>query len=192
MISAGNTPPVATIASPAASLSWKVGDAISFLGSATDPEEGGLAASRLSWSLIMRHCPLNCHSHVLQTFGGVSSGSFIAPDHEYPSHIELRLTATDANGLTDTESVLLQPQTVNLTFQSVPTGLRLVVGPTEQVAPFTRTVIVGSSVSVTATSPQTVGGTTYAFSAWSDGGARTHSVIAPATASTYTATFAPT
>src|SRR4029450_8425649 len=145
-ISAGNTPPVATIDSPVASLSWKVGDAISFSGSATDPEEGGLGASRLSWSLIIGHCPLNCHSHVLQTFTGVGSGSFIAPDQEYPSHLELRLTATDANGLIDTKSILLQPQTVDLTFQSVPSGARLVVGPTEQPAPFTRTVIVGSSV----------------------------------------------
>ncbi len=192
VISAGNTPPVATIGAPAASLTWKVGDVVAFSGSATDEQEGGLAASRLAWSLIMRHCPSNCHSHVLQTFSGVSSGSFIAPDHEYPSHLELRLTATDANGLIDTKSVLLQPQTVDLTFQSAPPGLRLVVGATEQAAPFTRTVIVGSSLSVSATSPQTLSGTTYAFSAWSDGGARTHSVIAPTTASSYTATFAPT
>ncbi len=149
VISAGNTPPVATIGAPAASLTWKVGDVVAFSGSATDEQEGGLAASRLSWSLIMRHCPSNCHSHVLQTFSGVSSGSFIAPDHEYPSHLELRLTATDANGLIDTKSVLLQPQTVDLTFQSAPPGLRLVVGPAEQAAPFTRTVIVGSSLSVT-------------------------------------------
>ena len=88
--------------------------------------------------------------------------------------------------------MLLQPQTVDLTFQSAPPGLRLVVGAAEQAAPFTRTVIVGSSLSVSATSPQTLSGTTYAFSAWSDSGARTHSVIAPTTASSYTATFAPT
>jgi len=29
---------------------------------------------------------------------GIASGSFPAPDHEYPSHLELRLTATDAVG----------------------------------------------------------------------------------------------
>jgi glucose/arabinose dehydrogenase len=192
VISAGNTPPLSTIGSPTALVKWKVGDVISFSGSAIDQEDGALAPSRLSWSLVMRHCPSNCHSHLLQTFTGVSSGSFTTPDHEYPSHLELRLTATDSGGLIDTKSVLLQPQTVDLTFQSAPVGLQLVVGPTGQAAPFTRTVIVGSSNSVSATSPQTLGGDTYTFSAWSDGGQRTHSVTAPATSATYTATFAST
>jgi hypothetical protein len=129
---------------------------------------------------------------VLQTFTGVSSGSFTTPDHEYPSHLELRLTATDSGGLTSARSVLLAPQTVDLTFQSAPAGLQLVVGPTGQAAPFTRTVIVGSSNSVSAPSPQTLGSASYTFSAWSDGGQRTHSVTAPAADATYTATFAPT
>jgi PKD repeat protein len=192
LISAGNTPPDSVIGSPSPSVRWKVGDVISFSGSATDQEEGGLASSRLTWSLIMRHCPSNCHSHVLQTFTGVSSGSFTTPDHEYPSHLELRLTATDSGGLTSARSVLLAPQTVDLTFQSAPAGLQLVVGPTGQAAPFTRTVIVGSSNSVSAPSPQTLGSASYTFSAWSDGGQRTHSVTAPAADATYTATFAPT
>jgi hypothetical protein len=36
----------------------------------------------------------------VQTFTGVASGSFGAPDHEYPSYLELELTATDSGGLT--------------------------------------------------------------------------------------------
>jgi glucose/arabinose dehydrogenase len=192
VISADNTPPTATITAPSASTTWRVGSVISFSGSATDAQDGPLAPARLSWSLILHHCPSNCHTHAVQTFPGVASGSFTAPDHEYPSHLELRLTATDSGGLTNTKSVLLNPQTVNLTFQSSPTGLQLVVGPTAQTTPFTRTVIIGSSNSVSATSPQTLGGTTYAFSSWSDGGAQTHTIVAPATAATYTATYAPT
>ena len=46
----------------------------------------------------MNHCPSNCHTHPIQTFPNVASGSFNAPDHEYPSHLELRLTATDSDG----------------------------------------------------------------------------------------------
>ena len=53
-------------------------------------------AARLSWSLVMQHCPSNCHTHPVQDFPGVASGSFVAPDHEYPSYLELRLTATDS------------------------------------------------------------------------------------------------
>jgi hypothetical protein len=50
-------------------------------------------------------------------------------------------------------------------------------------------VIVGSTNSVTAVSPQTKSGKSYAFGSWSDGGAQTHSITAPATATTYTARF---
>jgi hypothetical protein len=57
-------------------------------------------------------------------------------------------------------------------------------------APFTRTVIVGSTNSISATTPQSLGGTNYAFSSWSDGGAQTHNIVAPTTAPPpYTATY---
>jgi hypothetical protein len=118
----------------------------------------------------------------------VASGSFVAPDHEYPSFLELRLTATDSGGLTDTRSVRLDPKTVDLTFGSEPAGLQLTVGSSSGTTPFTRTVIAGSKNSVSAPSPQTLGGTTYGFSSWSDGGAQSHDIVAPA-AATYTATY---
>ena len=53
-----NTPPVPVIDTPAASVTWKVGDTISFTGHATDAEDGTLAASRLSWSLDPRSLPV--------------------------------------------------------------------------------------------------------------------------------------
>ncbi len=189
-INAGNTPPVATILTPGASTTWKVGDTISFSGSASDQQQGTLPASSLSWELLIQHCPAGCHSHQVQTWSGVASGSFSAPDHEYPSSLELRLTANDANGGSDTESVTLNPQTVVLSFQASPSGLQLTVGSSSGTTPFTRTVIRGSTNTVTATSPQVLGGTSYAFSSWSDGGAQTHSIVANA-AATYTATYAP-
>jgi glucose/arabinose dehydrogenase len=190
-ITAGNSAPTATIVTPTAGTTWRVGNTVSFSGSASDPQQGTLPPSAFSWSLILHHCPSNCHTHPLQTFAGVTSGSFVAPDHEYPSHLELRLTVTDAGGLTDTESILLQPQTVELTFATTPTALELVVGSAAQTAPFPRTVIIGSSNTVSAPSPQLSGGTSYAFSSWSDGGAQTHTIVAPASPTTYTAVYAP-
>ena len=120
---------------------------------------------------------------------GVASGSFNAPDHEYPSYLELTLTATDSGGLTDTDSVRLDPQTVDLTFQSSPSGLSLTVGSASGTAPFTRTVIRGSTNSISAITPQAGGKWTYAFSAWSDGGPATHQITASAT-KTYKARYA--
>ena len=200
-ITAGNSPPTATIDTPLPTSTWKVGEEISFSGKASDGEDGALPASALSWEWIVHHCPTadTCHEHVWETFSGVASGTFSAPDHEYPSYLELRLTATDSGitgtdsgKLTDTKSVRLDPQAVQLSFQSNPAGLKLMVGDTESTTPFSRTAIVGSKNSVSAPSPQTLEGTTYKFASWSDGKAQSHAIEAPAAATTYTATYAAT
>jgi uncharacterized repeat protein (TIGR01451 family) len=191
-ISVNNTPPVPTILTPASTLMWAVGDTIQFSGKADDGEDGALAPSRLSWTIVLHHCPTSpndCHTHDVQTIGGVATGSFAAPDHEYPSWLELVLTATDSGGLTGTTSVRLDPKTVSLSFATTPSGLDLSVGSTTSTAPFSRTVIQGSRNTITAPAQQTVGGTTYNWQSWSDAGTRSHDIVAPATATTYTATY---
>ncbi|WP_432833174.1 PQQ-dependent sugar dehydrogenase [Dactylosporangium sp. CA-092794] len=190
-ITAGNSSPTATIDSPAASLTWAVGNKISFSGHATDPQQGTLPASALKWEVLLEHCSSldTCHTHYLQTFDGVASGSFTAPDHEYPSYLRLRLTATDSGGLTSVATVDLQPKTVDLSFTSKPSGLQIAVGSDSQATPFTRRVIAGSTTTVSAPTPQTAPGVTYNFGGWADGGAQTHTITAPATPATYTATY---
>jgi glucose/arabinose dehydrogenase/PKD repeat protein len=187
-----NAAPTAVIDTPPASLTWKVGDVIQFSGRGTDPEDGALPASALSWKVILHHCPSNCHTHQLTEFQGVASGSVVAPDHEYPSHLELQLTVRDSGGATGTASVLLQPATVTLAFASSPSGLQLVFNAGTQATPFSRTVIVGSNNSVSAPSPQTLGGTGYQFQTWSDGGAQSHDITAGPSGGSYTATYTAT
>src|SRR5262245_10018905 len=188
-----NSPPVPVIDSPTAALRWKVGDPIAFSGHATDAQDGTLPGSRLTWSVQINHCPGGgCHVHPLQTIAGLASGSFPAPDHEYPASLTLVLTAADSSGATASTSIQLNPKTVDLTFVTVPTGLELSVGSSTFTAPATRTVIVGSTNSVSAPGPQTLGGASYAFDRWTDGGAASHNLVAPATPATYTATYATT
>jgi glucose/arabinose dehydrogenase len=188
-VGAGNTAPAPVIDTPATSLTWAVGDTIGFSGHASDAQDGTLPASALKWSVILHHCTTGCHTHLVQTFNGVASGSFAAPDHDYPSSLELQLTATDSGGLATTTSVTLQPKTVNLTLASNPSGLQLTAAATTAKAPFTVTVIQRSSVQLTAITPQRYKGKNYVFVSWSDGGAANHTVTAPATATTYTATY---
>jgi cysteine-rich repeat protein len=189
VITAGNSAPVPTIDAPAPSTLWSVGDTIRFSGSAIDPDEGPLPPSALSWSLILHHCPDDCHVHPVRDYPGVAEGAFTALDHDYPSYLELRLTATDSGGLTASTSTFLQPRTVALQFASVPPGLELAVGNARATTPFVRTTIVGSRTSLGAPSPQTVAGATYEFAEWSDGGAAAHDIVAPAAPATYTASF---
>jgi glucose/arabinose dehydrogenase/PKD repeat protein len=193
-VTVGNTAPTAVIDSPASSLTWRVGDAIPFSGHGTDAQDGTLPASALSWSLILHHCftPTDCHTHLIQTLSGASSGSFTAPDHEYPCWLEVQLTATDSGGLTSTASVRLDPKTVVLTFKTNPGGLvlsDLVVNEAPRTTPFSVTVVVGSANSVSAPSPQQFNKSTYNFTSWSDGGPQSHTITAPAVNTTYTATY---
>jgi len=193
-ITVGNTAPTAVIDSPASTVTWKVGDTIGFSGHATDVQDGTLPASALSWSLIMHHCftQTDCHTHEIQTYDGVSSGSITTPDHAYPCWLELRLTASDSGGLSSTTSLRLDPRTVVLTFKTNPGGLALsdlVVNEAPRSTPFSVTVVVGSANSVSAPSPQTFNRSTYYFTSWSDGGPQSHTITAPAVNTTYTATY---
>jgi glucose/arabinose dehydrogenase len=193
-ITVGNTAPTTVIDSPAATVTWKVGDTIGFSGHATDTQDGTLPASALSWKLIMHHCftQSDCHTHLIQTYDGVSGGSFTAPDHEYPCWLELQLTATDSGGLSSTTSVRVNPKTVVLTFKTNPGGLVLtdmVVNEAPRATPFSVTVVAGSANSVSAPSPQAFNKSTYNFVSWSDGGPQSHTITAPAVNTTYTATY---
>jgi glucose/arabinose dehydrogenase len=191
---AQNTPPVPTILTPLTSLRWKVGDSVSFSGSATDAEDGSLSAAKLKWDVVMVHGneidPNNTHTHFIQSFDGIASGSFIAQDHEYPSWMELRLTATDSQGASTTIIQKLDPQTVLLNFGSSPSGMQIDFNGTLYTTPFARTVIAGSTSSAAAVSPQNVGGVNYFFSSWNDAGDRAHQIVAGTSNSSYTATFA--
>lgn len=188
-ISVGNGKPTAFIDAPASTTRWEVDDTITVSGHATDPEDGPLQPSAFRWEIILHHCPdNNCHTHPVQSFSGVPTASFPAPDHEYPSHLEIKLTVKDSGGLTDTKSVLLDPRTVALNFKSTPSGLQLAVGSSKSPTPFTRTVIQGSVNSVSAVTPQALGSTSYKFVSWSDGGSQSHTITGSA-AATYTATY---
>jgi glucose/arabinose dehydrogenase len=187
-VQAGNTPPSAQITTPTSSDTWGVGDLVQFSGSATDSQQPTLPDSAFDWRIVINHCPSNCHQHTMQTFADTPGASFNAPDHEYPSSLTIELTATDAGGLTDTESITINPRTVQLTLNSNPTGLRLGFFNDQTTAPFTRTVIEDSLNSVSAPSPQTLGAEAYQFQSWSDGGAASHNTSASAS-QTFTATY---
>ena len=110
--------PVPTITAPSTPTAWAVGDVLQFSGRATDPVSGPMAPSTLKWNLIMHHCTAgaSCHVHQVQTFNGVANGSFDTPTHDWPSYLELVLTATNADGYSGTTSIQLDPRPVEVTF----------------------------------------------------------------------------
>jgi methionine-rich copper-binding protein CopC len=79
---------------------------------------------------------------------------------------------------------------VSVTVTTSPANLSITVDGVTANAPQTYSWVVGSSHTIATTSPQNVsGGTEQVFSSWSDSGAISHSVTAPSSSTTYTASF---
>jgi len=83
----------------------------------------------------------------------------------------------------------VQPKRVNVSFATQPSGLSVLVNGQSFPAPNTLVSWEGYRLSVDAPSPQSLSGKSYAFSSWSDGKGKQHSVVTGATPGTYTATF---
>jgi glucose/arabinose dehydrogenase len=181
VITPGNHAPVPAILSPVASTQWRVGDTIAFSGTGTDIEDGALPPSAMHWDILLHHCPGglgDCHIHVMQSFDGISGGTFVAPDHEWYAYLEFRLTVTDSQLATAQASVSVQPVTVTNNFDTVPSGLSIVVGSVASATPFSRPSIVGSTTFVNATSPEYLGATQYRWVSWSNAAPQNFSFVA--------------
>jgi glucose/arabinose dehydrogenase len=108
-ITVGNRRPMPTILRPGAARHFKVGDTITFTGSATDADEGALPESALRWQVLLHHCPGGqCHIHPFLSGDG-ATGTFTVPDHGDRIFFEFLLTATDSGGLARTVSRKIYP-----------------------------------------------------------------------------------
>ncbi|MDS4028186.1 MAG: LamG-like jellyroll fold domain-containing protein [Candidatus Contendobacter sp.] len=81
--------------------------------------------------------------------------------------------------------VAANSSTVQYTFTTQPRGIPLNYGGVSRATPFTVDVTVGSQQTISAPASQKG----YSFSAWSDGGAATHTITVDASPKTYTATY---
>src|SRR2546429_9295170 len=108
---------------PTSALPRRVGQTVPVAGRAADGQDGTLPASALSWRLTLLHCvtPTSCHSHVVQDFPGVATGSLATPDHEYPPYLELTLPPPDSARNASSTTVRLDPLPVGLNFTPSPT-----------------------------------------------------------------------
>ena len=100
----------------------------------------------------------------------MAGGLYVAPEHEYPSYLEVRLRVTDSRGLNERRVRPARPARRSVTFVTQPRGLQLMVGSGVVTTPVTITAILNSRISVTANSPQNPAAAWYQFSSWSDGG----------------------
>lgn len=192
----GNTPPTGTISlgnvtEPARTNGYYAGDTWSFtVQNAGDNEP--LPPDPFSWDVIFHHSD---HSHPFLSGISGATGQFSIPVSGEPSTnvwYRVVLHITDAQGQTTTVSQDVHPITSTLTLATNPTGGTVLVDDVPYTAPKTIDRVVGYSVSLNVPSPQQIGGNSYTFVNWSQGGAQNQSVPMPLTPTTYTAllTFA--
>jgi glucose/arabinose dehydrogenase len=194
----GDKPSQPKITQPGASFQWGVGDEIKLQAEATDAN-GNPINTPLSyyWVTRMAHCPdpthpSDCHVHPLQTFAGIRSPEFTAPQHDYPSYIEVVLRVSDKRELSGTTSLKINPRTIDIAVSSEPPGIDLLLASTEAATPFVSPQIDGSEVLLSAPQTAEVGGKTYTFDRWSDGGVRAHPIHIGSEQTQYTAVFSTT
>jgi glucose/arabinose dehydrogenase/PKD repeat protein len=191
-IDAGNTPPQPTIDLPSASKLFRVGEQITLRGGATDTQDGQLPNSALSWEVRQWHNGSHYHPFLSDTGNDLTLAAPAPEDLAATgagNYLEIRLTATDSDGLSKTVVQELQPHRVDVTLASQPSGLSLQANGEAFAAPKTLVSWEGYKLNVYAPSPQTSAGTPYLFGSWSDGGAQRHDVTTEAQPSTYAATF---
>ncbi len=184
-------PPQATITTPSAGTMYNAGDSINYSGTATDPDEGNLPASSFSWTIVLHHAS---HTHpFLGPINGVTNGSFKIPDSgtetSHDVFYRINLTVTDSSGLKNTTFRDVLPRKSDVTLATNVSGLKLTLDGQPVTSPYTFTGVVGMKRTIEASSPQTLGGITYNFVSWSDGGTQSHIISTPNVNTTYTATF---
>jgi len=182
-------PPTATILEPAAGNTFRAGDAISFSGSGDDAEDGGLGPESMTWEIYYIH---DGQSELVQSLSNTAAGSFDVPVTGLDSlgniQYEIRLTVTDSDGLTDTVSHFIDPERAELTIESAPDPLELTLDGTAVSSPYSIDALIGYEYQVGAPNGGS-GFNVYTFNSWSNGGTQTHTVAAPAAATTLTATY---
>ncbi|HSB56383.1 MAG TPA: PQQ-dependent sugar dehydrogenase [Nitrosopumilaceae archaeon] len=187
-ITVGN-PPNGTIDTPVQGTKYSGGDTISFSGSGTDNQNNVLPASAFHWVILFHH---NTHTHPFLEFNGTKSGSFVIPTlGETSSDVWYRiyLTVTDSTGLTNLSTRDVLPNKSTITLTSNVSGLQVNLDGQPQTTPYSFVGVVGMTRTLQAPSPQSLGGQSYQFQSWSDGGAATHTISTPSSDTTYTENY---
>jgi hypothetical protein len=184
-----DAPPVPKIKTPVAGTRYKGGMVVSYSGKATDPEDGAVPGSSLTWEVVFHHAS-HTHPFVPPTPG--ASGTFTIPTQgETATDVfyRIHLTARDSGGNAVETFRDILPTLSRVKVDTKPTGLSVLVDGQPHPAPYEFEGVVGMLRSIGVVSPQSSGGTTYTFASWSDGLPMVHDVTVKGTTRSYVARF---
>ena len=195
-IDVGNTPPVPIILNPPEGVKFAVGDLLTLSGEATDPEDGELPPSSLEWEVRQMHAE-HYHPFLDPTSGNdVPVQAALSPEDFYStqnSFLQVRLTATDFDGLSATVVRNVLPKTVVMTFDYDPpelSGLDVLLDGESIGTP--ADIVTWENHPLKVEAPEGLsdaGRTQYTFGSWSDGGLRSRVLAVPSSSASLTASY---
>ncbi len=190
-IQVGNKRPTVSVTSPASGSLFRVGQQVTLAATASDAEDGPLAAGSLRWEVRLHH-DQHTHPFVPSTLGSPLAFVFPSPeglDAAPTSWLEATVTATDSAGLSTTATRRLDARQVDLDFSTSPSGLRLTVEGIDRPSPVRVRSWAGYDFNVTAPSSQPTPSGAATFVRWSDGASASRSITTPDAATAYVATY---
>ncbi len=186
-----NLPPSPVINVPTSGARFSYGDVIQFSGSATDPESGTLSSGALTWRID--YFTGAAQRPGMPSTSGISSGSYstttASPYKGTDVYYRVYLTATDPGGLSTTVFRDLLPNVVNFSLDTNIPGLTLTLDGAAVPSGTNVAGVAGLERQLGAAAAQVVGGVSYGFVSWSDGGAATHQIVTPASSFSFQANY---
>jgi glucose/arabinose dehydrogenase len=174
---------------------YNAGDTITFNATASDAEDGRNGdhvitdPDAYSWVVDFHHAD---HIHPYQDAVSGTGGSFTInrdPHNVDTSWYRIILTVTDSSGLSTTQSVDVYPNLVELTFEANDPDAVYTIDGVPHKGTYTETAVVGVERVIAAVTPQSAGGKRLVFGSWSDGQLPSHTIVTPASATTYAITY---
>ncbi len=165
-----NSRPLPLITQPNSTFLYQAGQTITFAGQATDPEDGNLDASALTWWIDFHH---DEHTHPgLSAQSGIDNGQYMVPRvGETSDNVWYRvyLQATDSEGLSQVVYLDVFPLKSTTHLITDPPGLSLSVDGKITATPATITGVVGVTRTLEAPHVQEDQVNFYVFDEWNDG-----------------------
>ncbi|MBK9015706.1 MAG: PQQ-dependent sugar dehydrogenase [Saprospiraceae bacterium] len=172
--------PLPLLLSPSPGEVWRGGETLHLLGSATDPEEGALGASRFSWRIDFHH---NEHSHpaygpvsqTVEDFYQIPIVNEVSDNIWYRVH----LTVTDQSGLSASVSRDVLPVKTQIVIQTSPPGFPIILDGHKLITPDTVVCVSGVQHQIDAPKSHVTADSLYLFEKWATGETTSTLLLAP-------------
>jgi glucose/arabinose dehydrogenase len=190
-----NHPPSISITDPPVTALYSAGETITYKGLATDPEK---TAMTVTWQIDFHHAN-HVHPFIQAMTTTIDGGTFKVPLVDEPDTnvwYRIYLTVTDHDGLVSQVTRDIHPRVVNISVEATDLSvaesapaLQTMLNGIPVTTRYSVPAVVGQTWPIAAPPVQAVGGVSYSFFSWSDGGAIAHLITIPTADVTFTAGF---